>query len=537
MTTTEELPDGAATAPRISTASTTKNTEAEDRPDFERPALQRMREHWRLPDLLLTKTRGMQEAGTEVLTQEVDESPEEYERRRRNTCLTGYYEHTIDSHSGMPFGKLVQFDPPLPELLEYLHRDADGTGKSITVLARDLMRDGIHRGMCHVLVDIPRGKTESYADVLARQPRMVHIGAPDLLDVQEEPTKAGDVVVYARFRQSRETRLGTFGIKTEQTIVEVDAKQQASIEWSQTKGGEWVASEVESYTRDSVPLFTFYAKHKGPYEAEPAYEPLAELNLAHYQIDADYRHALTHGMRGTLVLTGWPTDTSPASALAKGVAPEPNRTVLGYKRKLRHANDGARATMMETNGAPVAAGREALADMEKRMERFGAAQVSQGGGITATGRELDNRRDTCNLEAWCTRLEATILDALRAAAAWRKVELPANQRVMIPRDWASDGPKKEHVPQLLAIAREGFLSRETMIREIIARGMLATVTDPSEEVDRIRAQGETDVEASMQAMAEKFLGERAGTADNGTGGGGAAETSGDGHDDGGGQST
>jgi hypothetical protein len=45
------------------------------------------------------------------------------------------------------------------------------------------------------------------------------------------------------------------------------------------------------------------------------------------------------------------------------------------------------------------------------------------------------------------------------------------------------------------------------------------------------------VEASMQAMAEKFLGERAGTADNGTGGGGAAETSGDGHDDGGGQST
>lgn len=508
MTTTDlsALPDGASQPPTM--MATTKETAAEDRPDYERSALSRMRDQWRLPDLLLSKTEGMQKAGVDVLPQEVDETPEEYDRRRKCTALTNYYGNTLESHTGMPFGKVLQFDPPLPDQLAYLHKDADGTGRSITVLARDMLREGVHRGLTHVIVDIPRGRTESYAEVQARQPRIIHIPPGDLLDVREQPSEAGDVVSYARIRRTRETAKGAYGSATESTIVEIDAEQKESIEWVKQSDGQWLASEPERYTRDAIPLFTFYAKHVGPFEGEPAYSHLAELNLAHYQVDADYRMCLANTMRGTLVLTGWPIESAPASVLSKGKTPTSTRFTLGWRRVLRHENADANARMMETGGAPAAVGRDALADLENRMERFGAAQVSQGGGITATGRELDNRRDTCNMEAWCTRLEAVLLDALRAAAAWRKVELPADQKVLITREWASDGPKKEHVPQLLALASAGFLSRETMIREVQARGILATVADATEEIERIRAQAEQDVEASMQSMAERMLQER-----------------------------
>ena len=45
-----------------------------------------------------------------------DEGEEEYKRRKNRTVLTNYYGNTLSTHSGLPFGTPVAFDPPLPPL-------------------------------------------------------------------------------------------------------------------------------------------------------------------------------------------------------------------------------------------------------------------------------------------------------------------------------------------------------------------------------------------------------------------------------------
>jgi len=511
MTTVNNLPPEATYPDPRNLGGAQKDARPDDKPDMPRPALARMECAWDLPDLLLGGTEAMHAAGNKVLVQEEKESDNEFRRRMKRTVLTNYYGDTIDRHSGLPFAQTLKFDPPLPEALSYLETNADGCGRSITVLARELMREGMHRGMVHLLVDIPPNSGTDLAATLSRRPRMLPIVARDLLDVAEEPTQEGeDHVTYARIRQCRDTRVGRFGWGDVEQIMEIATTAAAAGEtrvYEKGPDGEWLAPTITPYTRASIPLFTFYAKQVGDYEALPAYQYLAELNLVHFQSDADQRHGLSYGRRSTLVKTGWPDNVNPAEAAAKGQRIERD-TTLGFGRQIIHKNDAARAYFLETGGAGLAAGVADLDGLERRMERFGAAQVSRDSGITATSRKLDDKRDTCNLEAWCTRMEGVLLPALRACAELRGVTLPANQQVRIDRSFADEEPPKADLPILLDMAKNKLLTVATLLAEVKARGQLVTVQDPTEEAQKLADETSASVEAEMQARAAQMLAAR-----------------------------
>jgi len=300
---------------------------------------------------------------------------------------------------------------------------------------------------------------------------------------------------------------GKFGEVPTKQIMEIQAGGNTglTIVYELQKDGSWaIAGEATAYTPESIPLFTFYASQTGEYEGKPAYAYLSELNIAHYQSDADQRHALSYGRRATVIQTGWKdVGGGPAEAGARAAAGQggTQKDVLGYGRKMRNPNDTAKAYLLETNGEPLEAGREDLKGLEERMERFGAAQISKGGGITATSRELDDKRDTCNLEAWCTRLEGVILNAVRAAAQLMGIKLPAGQKVKIPRDFSADKPKAEDVPQLQKMADARYITPATFLREAKVRGMLVTVDDPEAEATAAAALAKEEQAAIDAAIA------------------------------------
>ena len=239
---------------------------------------------------------------------------------------------------------------------------------------------------------------------------------------------------------------------------------------------------------------------------------MAELNLAHYQSDADQRHGLSYGRRATVVTSGTRASSgNPAEEAAKAAAgqgTDTKKVVLGYARRINIA---------ETSGGPLAAGRDDLADLEQRMERFGAQQVSKGGGITALSRKLDNQRDTCNLEAWCTRLEGVLLHAVRAVAEWMNITLPAGQMVKIQRDFADSAPKAEHMPIIQALGKDGFLSPATVIRETLARGILATVKNADDEIEAVATWKEENAMAEIDRQVARAKEEETGADQPGDG--------------------
>jgi hypothetical protein len=515
-----DVPPGASAMIRVPIKSDASST---DKPDADRPALERMRAKWRLPDTLmggtaamqeasLVNTRGSTRANVIGLIREQDETDDEFLRRVSRTVLTNYYGDTIDRHSGLPFAKEIQFDPPLPPEMAYIASNVDGCGRSITVFAREVLREGIHRGLTHVLVDMPPGPDRDYSDTLKRRPVMLHIQPSCLFGVTEQTSDSGDEsVVYARMLQHRTERVGQFGERVEDRVLIIEAAVESAagmaVEYAKDKNGDWIPGDEVAYGSESIPLFTFYGKQIGDHEGEPAYTYLAELNNTHYQSDGDQRHGLSFGRRGTLVQTGWKENANPAEAAAKGQQPA-KRAVLGYGRALKNTNEGANAFLLETGGAPLAAGQVDLNALQERMERFGAAQVSKGGGITATSRRLDDKRDTCNLEAWCTRLEQVLLAAVRAMAEWKGITLPEDQKMLIDRSFADDMPDSEDIPHILQMGSLKLLSTGTVLAEMKLRGVLKTVVDPDAELVKIVEEAERTQQLQLDQMAARMIAER-----------------------------
>lgn len=512
MTTINNLPPEATLPPRISLNYVAKDAKAADKPDHPRGSLAAMRKRWELGDLLLGGTDAMHAAGKKVLHQEEGETAEEFKVRLGRGVLTNYYGDTIERHSALPFRTQVKFDPPLPESLAYLEHNCDGAGRSITVLAREMMREGMNRGLTHLLVDAPPVDPDaaSLRDDLTRRPLMLHIKPNDMLDAWDEPTASDDgeeQVVYARIMQTRLVESGQFGKLEQPFVLELDTTAGVAREWTE-KDGDWTAEE-KPYQRPGIPLFTFYTHQTDSYAAEPAYRYLAELNLAHFQSDVEQRHGLSYARRSTLVQTGW-DDKGNAQKIAAGQAVGQTDTRIGFGRRLRHPDPNAKSYFLETGGAGIAAGEQDLQSLEKRMERFGAAQVSREGGITATSRALDDKRDNCNLEAWCTRLESRLLAAVKAIAAWRKVPLPANQAIQFDRSFAEDIAGPSDLPYLIQMTEKSMLPRAVLLEEARLRKVLRTRYS-SEEIQSMLAEEESQfAEASMEALVARQLADRGG---------------------------
>lgn len=510
MTTISDLPPEATQPSRLS-LTIPKDAKPQDRPDHPREALAAMQKRWELGDLLLGGTTAMHDASTKVLHQEAGETPDEFKVRLGRGVLTNYYGDTIERHSALPFRSEIKFDPPLPEGLRYLETNCDGAGRSITVLAREMMREGMHRGLTHLLVDAPPvdPNAASLRDDLTRRPLLLHIRPGDMLDAWDEPSAAQDgdeQVVYARIAQTRLVESGQFGKVEQPFVLELDTVAKVAREWVQDKEGGWSSAE-SPYLLPGIPLFTFYTHQTDSYAAEPAYRYLAELNLAHFQSDCEQRHGLSYGRRSTTIRTGW-KDRSAAQQAAAGNAAPQTTTALGFARLHSTEAPDAKAYFLETGGAGLAAGEVDLQSLERRMERFGAAQVSREGGITATSRALDDKRDNCNLEAWCTRLEGRILAAVRAIAAWRKVPLPAGQKVLFDRSFAEDQVGPGDLPYLIQMAEKGMLPRSVLVEEARLRKVLRTSYTPDEIRQMLADEEQQFAEASMEALVQQQIAAR-----------------------------
>jgi hypothetical protein len=510
--TTYDIPPETTQKPRISlVGAIPKDATPQDRPDYPRASLDAMRKRWELGDLLLGGTDAMHDAAEKVLHRETGETPDEFRVRLGRGVLTNYYGDTIERHSALPFRTEIKFDPPLPDSLRYLETNCDGSGRSITVLAREMMREGMHRGLTHLLVDAPPvdPNAASLRDDLTRRPLLLHIKPSDMLDAWDEPTASQDgeeQVIYARIAQTRLVESGQFGKSEQPFVLELDTAAKVAREWTQNKDSSWDMTE-SPYTRPGIPLFTFYTHQTDSYAAEPAYRYLAELNLAHFQSDVEQRHGLSYGRRSTTVKTGW-KDRSAAQQVAAGQAAPQASTTLGFARQITSEAPDAKAYFLETGGAGLAAGEVDLQSLERRMERFGAAQVSRDGGITATSRALDDKRDNCNLEAWCTRLESRILAAVRAIAAWRKVPLPAGQKVLFDRSFAEEQIGPGDLPYLIQMAEKGMLPRSVLVEEARLRKVLRTSYTPDEIRQMLADEEQQFAEASMEALVQQQIAAR-----------------------------
>jgi hypothetical protein len=115
---------------------------------------QLMRERWELPYDLYGGTMTMRARNKKWLPQEMRESDEAYRNRLNRTFLYNAFKRTIKAYVGVAFLRNVTVNG-LPEEMEYLISDCDGTGRSLTAFTADLTEDMLISGKDHIFVDHP----------------------------------------------------------------------------------------------------------------------------------------------------------------------------------------------------------------------------------------------------------------------------------------------------------------------------------------------------------------------------------------------
>ncbi len=441
--------------------------------------------NWDLIHDLLGGTRAMIEAGQRWLPREPGEEDDGYKIRLSRSLLFEAFGETIGNLVAQPFSKPMSFSS-MPENLEYLEDNADGSGNDIECSSNQNMTDMLTYGLSHILIDhtpVPLsedGEPISIADeeALGARTNFVKIAPPNLIGWRSEMRDGVTVLTQIRFRDTRTINDGLYGERTEK-LIRVYTETDWEIHVFDEKTKKYNLSEVGPHTFGAVPLVTIYANKTGFMTAISPFLALAYINLGHWRSDSDQRNILRFSRFGLLFASGFSEEQ--VESKEKSVGP----TVF-----IKTTAENADMKYVEPKGTAIAAGRDDLKDLERKMQILGFQPFAEGSGMnTATEASIDERRTQTAAQAWIKSLERGVTQAFEAAARWIKEKLPEDFAVDIFSDFKANLFGDADADLLTKMCLSGKLTLETLLKELNRRGKFADDFIPADEVERVDDQG------------------------------------------------
>lgn len=464
-------------------------------------AYQRMAERWALISALLGGTRTMRECGVTYLPKEQGEQEGQYNARLQRSFLYEAFSNTIKTLGSKPFSRPVTVTDvdKFPPALQWMFADVDYSGCDFTQFARKLFDDLIAFGKTHVLVDYPKVTAKRTLEDEQRRrlhPVLVHVAATDLIGWKSVRSSAGvEELTEVRIRETCTDSVGTYG-QCEREAIRTYTKTTWQLHVRMPKENapeeaEWILRASGTHTLGRVPLVPIYAESQGFMHGSPPLEDLAWLNLAHWQSMSDQRNILRFARTGLLFVKGVSEEQ-----VEEGLAVGPTSMLLV-------SNPEADAKYVEHTGASIAAGRQDLLDLEARMEVLGLQPLTQRtGGVTATGRAIDEQRSHSLLQAWIRALEDGLTVVVSIAAQWIQAarQLPAPWAVEIFSDFGISTRARDDMLLLLQMRMKNQITHELFLREMRRRALISDDVDIDAEI--AATAEEAAAAAALEAQGE-----------------------------------
>ncbi len=440
-----------------------------------------MAERWSLIHDLLGGTARMREAGKSWLPMETREEALAYENRLERSYLYGALSDTIDKIVARPFTRQVIVRGNLPPVLEGVVDDPSMQGLDFTQFSRELFHDAVVHGIAHILIDFPRvGEGLSLAEEKADEvrPYLVRVSAPDLIGWRSERRHGGrERLTEVRIREYRTESDGEWGDKeTERVRVLRESEWQL---WERVgQRDEWQMIDEGTHTFGAIPLVSLYIDPTGYMTADPPFDDLAWLNLAHWQSLSDQRNILRFARMPLLYQFGVSEEEIESEI------------TIGPSQLIRSVNPDAKMGYVEHGGRAIESGDKDLRNLEAQMEVMGLQPlISKTGGATATGRALDESRTHSNIQAWIRGLENTLLEALAIAGRWSGVELPEDVAVDVFSDFGLTLKAEQDIRVLVDMRKSSLITHRTFLDEVKRRGLLSDAVDVGIEIEMVEEEG------------------------------------------------
>ena len=477
----------------------------------EHPAYQEMARRWRPIDALLGGTLSMRDSASgsqssnewEYLPAEPKEDKESYRRRVGRSFLYGMLSDTIRQTVSRPFSRsvMVEFGDNPPPWLDSVLRNADGSGKSFHHTLREAMNDGLAHGLTHAIVDLPQIPVNiSRAEFRkSARPLIALRKADSVFNWRSRTSISGETeLAHVRIREKREVQDGMetkcvdaircYDAPGEVTPNEVlpllgDAPRPAEGEdygvwytYQQDEKGEFRIVEAGYYTAPTTPIETWYIDRSGFLAANPPYEELAWVNIAHWQRFSDYMSSCRQASVAHLALFGF-SEKEQKEFLKGGSS---------WSRAIIAERAEAKAEVVEHSGKAIESLERCLRALEQRAEVLGMRPSLERVGVaTATQASLNSKQTMTTLHAWIEDGEEFGKRLLQRCYQAMGEEPPPELKVEIHSDFDAQIGNVQMIQALSNLYQIGGLSLETLIRETRRLGGVGEDVSVEDEVERI----------------------------------------------------
>lgn len=453
-------------------------------------AYDRMVDVWKKLDTLIEGTDAMRAAGQEYLPQHEEEGDVAYNERLSKATLLNVTKMTLESWVGKPFSDPLQVGADVPEEIKSILPNIDLQGNSLDVFSRHWFREGVAKGLSHVLVDFPRprptvdGRPRTLADDRAEnlRPYLCQIRPENLIFAHSEMIDGVETVTHVRILEEHIQMVG-FGEVCVLQIRQITPGKVVIYEQHKdprTKKIVWVQIDTYDYDLNFVPLVTFYTDREEFMVSRAPLNDLADLNIRHWQSTSDQISILTVARFPILAVSGAIAD---------------QQLTIGPNQWLNCPDAAGRFYYVEHAGKAIAAGRADLLDLEETMAEYGATFLKKRpGGASATARALDTAEVTSPLQDMAIRFNAALQQAVLYLAKWLKMDSAGTFGVNLDFGMSEGDQVKLDA---LTEARQGKdISRVKYLEELKRFAVL------SEEFDVAKNETELGSEKDYQALSD-----------------------------------
>ena len=406
---------------------------------------------WSVMSAVTNGTEYLRDQSEKYLPQEPREDDDAYETRVDRSVLSPYTSRLIETAAGAILRKPIHIkgDPYWLDLAQNI----DGIGSNINEYARRALVSSLTYGHSAVLVDYPaamgaRNLAEERAQ--GRRPYFIHVDAPQIWGWRQASTMPGAPLTQVRIHEYTTRPLNDFGEEQiEQMRVIYPGKYDLY-----TLGQDVVEfSESGGYSLDEIPLVPIYSNRRGMLQSLPPLLDIANLNITHYQRQADLIHALHIAAMPTLVLEGWDDTTGSATmGVNYAIAMQP----------------GNKAYYVQADATSFDAQMAELQSLEQQMSTLGVTKLFGQKFVaeSAEAKRIDQAQGNSVLSIISQELESALNQAFAFAAKYVGIEAP---EISIDRDFDYYRLIGQDVSVLTQLNQAGKIS-DQMLLEILRRG-------------------------------------------------------------------
>ena len=427
---------------------------------------------WSVMAAVTKGTNYIRDLSETYLPQEPREDDDAYQTRVDRSVLSPYTSRLIETAAGAILRKPIHIKGD-PYWLE-LAKDIDGIGSNINEYARRALVSSLTYGHSAILVDYPAAANAmnlAEERAMGRRPYFVHIDAPQIWGWRKE--SGTNRLLQVRIHDYDVRPLNEFG---EEQVEEMRVIYPGRYDlYTLGRSTETVSlDETGGYSLDEIPLVPIYSNRRDVLISQPPLLDIANLNITHYQRQADLIHALHIAAMPTLVLEGWDDTTGSATmGVNYAIAMQP----------------GNKAYYVQADATSFDAQMQELQSLEGQMSTLGVTKLFGQKFVaeSAEAKRIDQAQSNSVLSIISQELESCLNQAFAFAAAYVGIEPP---EVIIDRDFDYYRLIGQDISVLAQLNQMGKISDE-MLLEVLRRGEILPDDTNIEEAARQTAEGES----------------------------------------------